>query len=69
MFAITAALSLAIGIGAATAIVTVANALLLTAAPGLPEPDRLVDISKLQRGVPLSNPSVSYRTYLDLRER
>jgi len=69
IFAVTAALSLAIGIGAATAIVTVANALLLQAAPGLSEPDRLVDISKLQRGQSLSNPTVSYRTYLDLRER
>ncbi len=35
VFALTAALSLAIGIGAATSIFTVANGLLLRAAPGI----------------------------------
>lgn len=44
LFALTAALSLAIGIGANTAIFTVANVLLLSDPVGVSEPDRLVEI-------------------------
>lgn len=69
LFSVTAAASLAIGISATTTIFTIANGLLLRAAPGVSAPSRLVDISKTQEGAPLSNPLVSYRTYLDLRER
>ena len=69
LFALTAALSLAVGIGATTTIFTVANGLLLRAAPGVSDPSRLVDISRTERGQPISNPLIAYRTYLDLRER
>jgi predicted permease len=69
LFALTAALSLAIGIGATVTIFTVANGLLLRAAPGVASPDRLVDISRTELGQPLANPLLSYRTYLDLVER
>jgi putative ABC transport system permease protein len=69
LFALTAALSLAVGIGATTTIFTVINGLLLRAAPGVSDPDRLVDISRTERGQPISNPLISYRTYLDLQER
>jgi hypothetical protein len=44
LFTMTAALSLAIGIGATTAIFTVANGLLLRAATGVADPSTLVDI-------------------------
>src|SRR4029077_18555257 len=44
LFALTAALSLAIGIGADTAIFTVANALLFHVPVGVADPARLVDI-------------------------
>src|SRR5881394_3765895 len=43
IFALTAALSLAIGIGANVTIFTIANALLLRAPAGVTEPHRLVD--------------------------
>ena len=69
VFALTATLSLAIGIGAVTSIFTVANGLLFRAAPGIADPDTLIDISKLERGQPMANPGVAYRTFLDLRER
>src|SRR5438874_13644730 len=44
LFALTAACSLAVGIGANTTIFTVANALLFRPPAGVVEPDRLVDI-------------------------
>jgi predicted permease len=69
VFALTATLSLAIGIGAVTSIFTVANGLLFRAAPGIADPDTLIDISKLERGQPMAGPFVAYRTFLDLRER
>src|SRR5262245_1666633 len=68
LFAATAVLSLAIGIGADAAFFTLAKALLLQAPAGVSEPDRLVDIdgSDDQRfGVN----QVSFLNYLDLRER
>ena len=48
VFALTASLSLAIGIGATTTIFTVANALLLRAPAGVADPDRLVDIYNVE---------------------
>jgi predicted permease len=69
VFALTATLSLAIGIGAVTSIFTVANGLLFRAAPGIADPDTLIDISRIQRGQPMAGPAVAYRTFLDLRER
>ena len=44
LFALTAALSLAIGIGANTAIFTIANALLFRPPAGVVAPGRLVDV-------------------------
>ena len=67
-FALTAALSLAIGIGADTTIFTIANALLFRAPAGVREPGRLVDIGRTVRRGSAFNPS-SYPDYLDVRER
>lgn len=65
LFTLTASLSLAIGIGATTAIFTVANGLLLRAAEGVAEPGRLVD---LVRRVPGSGPGVEMMSFPDLLE-
>lgn len=67
VFSLTVALSLAIGIGATTAIFTIANGLLLRTAPGVADPDSLVDISRTngQFGV---NP-IWYPNYQDIRSR
>jgi predicted permease len=65
--AVTAVLSLAIGIGANSAIFTVANALLFRAPAGVAEPHRLVDIG-IGRPDSGFNPA-SYPTYLDVRQR
>lgn len=67
LFAVTSVLSLAIGIGANTAIFSVASALLLRPLPGLASPDRLVDIGRSQDGQGFDNSS--YPNYRDLRER
>src|SRR5438045_8826483 len=67
IFALTAALSLAIGIGANTTIFTVANALLFRAPAGVAQPDRLVDIG-VSRGDGGFNPG-SYPLYRDLQSR
>src|SRR6185369_1390194 len=64
-FALTAALSLAIGIGADTTIFTIANALLFRSPAGIEEPGRLVDIVA-KRGA-LNN--ISYPNYSDIRRR
>ena len=65
--AVTAVLSLAIGIGANSAIFTVANALLYRAPAGVAEPERLVDVG-IGRPDSGFNPA-SYPTYLDIRQR
>ena len=67
LFALTASLSLAIGIGANTAIFTVANALLLRDPVGVVEAGRLVDIGTA-RGDGGLNP-VGYATYLEIQRR
>jgi putative ABC transport system permease protein len=67
LFALTAIVSLAIGIGANTAIFTIANALLFQAPPGVVQPDRLVDIGRSQDGQGFDNGS--YPNYLDIRAR
>jgi predicted permease len=67
IFALTAVLSLAIGIGANTAIFTVANALLFRDPVGVIEPARLVDIGGA-RGDGSINPT-SYPNFLGVRER
>jgi hypothetical protein len=67
LFTLTAALSLAIGIGANTTIFTVANALLFRPPAGVVEPARLVDIG-VTRGDGSFNPG-SYPNYVDVRSR
>jgi hypothetical protein len=52
LFTATAGLSLAIGIGATTAVFTVANALLFRAPVGVIAPSRLVDIGVSRNGRP-----------------
>src|ERR1700730_11398665 len=67
LFTLTAALSLAIGIGANTTIFSVANALLLQPPTGVVEPHRLVDIGSNRDRAgfgPTSHPN-----YLDIRQR
>ena len=67
LFALTAALSVAIGIGANTTTFTVANALLFRAPTGVAAPDRVVDIGTRTPGGGFGNSS--YPNYLDLRQR
>jgi len=69
IFTLTAAVSLAIGIGATTTIFTIANGLLLRSAVGVSDPGRLVDITRSkERGGPGIDP-VSYPDYLEVRTR
>jgi predicted permease len=67
LFTITAALSLAIGIGANTTIFSIASSLLLKPLPGLSDPSRLVDVGRTQDGTGFDNSS--YPNYRDYRER
>jgi putative ABC transport system permease protein len=67
VFAATAAVSLAIGIGANTAIFTVANGLLLRPPTGIANPPALIDIGAA-RGDGGLNP-VNYATYLEISRR
>jgi predicted permease len=69
LFALTAGLSLAIGIGANTTIFTLANALLFRAPSGVSEPDNLVDISRREEGNAFANFTFSYLYHRDLRSR
>src|SRR2546422_8244823 len=67
LFALTAALSLAIGIGANTTIFTIASALLFKPPAGVVQPDRLVDVGRSQDGQGFD--TSSYPNYLDIRSR
>ncbi len=67
LFALTAAASLAIGIGANTTIFTIANALLFKTPAHVVEPGRLVDVGRSQDGQGFDNGS--YPNYLDIRSR
>ena len=65
LFTITAVLSVAIGVGATTAIVTLADTLLLRPPPGIGAPDRLVTIGRTQNGEGFDN--MSYPNFADYR--
>ena len=67
LFALTAALSLAIGIGANTTIFTIANGLLFRAPVGVVEPHRLVDIDRTRDRAHFA--PVEYDTLLEMRRR
>src|SRR5262245_57916852 len=67
IFALTAVLSLAIGIGADTTIFTIANALLFKPPDGVANASRLVDVGRSQDGQGFDNSS--YPNYLDIRAR
>jgi predicted permease len=67
LFTLTAAVSLAIGIGANSTIFSVGSALLLRPLPGLAAAGRLVDIGRASRGAQFD--TVSYPNYADIRDR
>ena len=67
LFTLIAVLSLAVGIGATTSIFSLVNAFLLKPAPGVAEPERLVDVGRTQDGQGFD--TFSYPNYLDLRAR
>jgi predicted permease len=69
IFALTAALSLAIGIGANTTVFSVANRLLLREPTGVAEPQRLVDISPTSENGRFMEPFLPYPLYLQVRDR
>ena len=67
VFSLTAMLSLAIGVGGTAAIYSLANAVLLSAPPGVGHPDRVVNVGRTQNGRGFDN--FSYITYTDYRDR
>src|SRR5688572_32387955 len=69
LFTITAALSLAVGIGATTAIFTVANGLLLRSAEGIPQPDGIVDLVRKPPGFAPGLELLSYPDLVEVRKR
>src|SRR5688572_2732505 len=69
LFALTAALSLAVGIGANTAVFTIGNSLLRFSPVAVSDPERLVDIGRSFDGLPIGFNPGSYPDYLDIRRR
>ena len=69
LFALTAVLSLAIGIGATTAIFTVTNGLLFRAADGVADPETLVDIVRINAAAGVGVEPMSYPDLVDVRQR
>jgi predicted permease len=65
LFAIVAVLSIAVGVGATTAIVTLANTLLLRPPPGVGHPERVVTVGRTQDGRGFDN--FSYPNFVDYR--
>src|SRR5262249_21334030 len=68
VFALTAAISLAVGIGASTAIFTVGNTLLLRTAAGVVDPNRLVDVVRSEQSHWGVAPAF-YTDYTEFRQR
>ncbi len=66
-FTVVAVLTLALGIGANTAIFTVVNEALLRPRPGIGEPERLVDVARTDRGSGFDN--MSYPNFRDYQKR
>src|SRR5512133_2899951 len=66
-FAITAVVSLAVGLAASTTVFSLADALLFRPRPGIAAPDRLVDLGRTQRGGGFD--TISYPNYADLRDQ
>lgn len=69
IFALTAVLSLAVCLGANTAIFTVANRLLFGAPSGVRNPSALVEISPEISGRAFAEPMVSWEDYVEVRRR
>jgi predicted permease len=69
LFTITAALSLAICIAANTTVFSIANRLLFREAPGVADPDGLVDIATTRANGRFGDPTIPYGRYLEIRER
>jgi predicted permease len=67
LFALTAALSLAIGIGANTTIFTIANGLMFREPAGVAEPHRLIDIDRTRERIHFA--PIEYETLLEIRRR
>jgi predicted permease len=67
LFMLTAAASLAIGIGATTTVFTVANGILLSVPPGVSAPSTLVEIARVEAGDFSVNP-IPYAAYLSLKK-
>src|SRR5687768_17450539 len=65
VFTLVAILSVAIGVGATTAIVTIGNALLFKPAPGIGNPEQLVNLGSSRESSGFDN--FSYPTFLDYR--
>jgi predicted permease len=67
IFTLTAAISLAIGIGAATTVFSVANGLLLSVPPGVSDPSALLEIARVEEG-DFGVKQIPYAAYLSLKE-
>jgi predicted permease len=66
VFTLVAILSVAVGVGATTAIVTIGNALLFKGAPGVGNPSQVVNLGSSQEGSGFDN--FSYPNFLDYRK-